>query len=456
MTMAEFRFERMQDLLRQLLVSPPEVREGNADRLEGLLLQFDAERVYPYEFLYFRITGFRLNEDILDTFPGAEVLADLMRILKELSDTVPRNILDVDEEVLTLADVADRCSVSVRTVRRWREKGLVARSYYFPDGRLKAGVRASALDRFVQVNRESVESSRRFSRLSNEEEARALDIAKALAVSEEVTLTSAAARIAADLGRAVETVRQVLLRHDEEHPDEAVFGPPSGPIGAADRRRIAEEHRRGRPIEQLCAEFGRSRASIYRILNQERAAELQTEELDYFEEPAFEEPEAEQAILGAPLDALLRRLQDAAASDQPGDEGTPFEWRRSPLTREEETALFRAYNFARWQADRIRGSLNPKRYVATGDLNRIEELLGTARTIREVLLAIHTPLAVHIAAEQSKAGGDPERLAAAGMSRLGVLVDSFDYGGRARFPSYANLELLKWFALHADTASANR
>jgi RNA polymerase primary sigma factor len=450
--MAEFRFERVQDLLRQLLVSPPEVREKNADRLEALLLELEPERVYPYEFLYFRITGFRPSEDVRDTFRGADVLPDLLRVLTELSDTVPRNVLDVDEEVLTLTGVAAERGVSVRTVRRWRDRGLASRSYYFADGRLKAGVRRSALERFVRLNEDSVESSRQFSRLTAVEEERALGMARRLAQEGDLSLTAAAGRVAAELGRAVETVRQVLVRHDEEHSGEAVFGVPAGRIDEDARRRIVEEHRRGVPVEDLCEAYGRSRASIYRILNQERAAEILAEDMDYCFDPSFEEADAGAAILSEALRELLGRLRSSGGPDWgAGNEGKPFQWQRSPLTREEETALFRAYNFAKWRGDQMRNALNPRRYVAAGDLARIDEVWALARTIREVLLRMHTPLAVHIAAEQSRTGGDPEELAATAIARLGPLIDSFGWNGRARFPSYANLELLKWFALHTAT-----
>jgi hypothetical protein len=446
--MAGFRFERMEDLLHQLLVGPPEVRERNADRLEELLLDIEPARLYPYEFLYFRITGFRLSEDILDTYRGEEVVPDLARILRELAETVPRNVLDLDEAVLALSEVAEHCNVSVRTVRRWRTRGLVSRSYYFPDGRLKAGVRRTALDRFTQIHREAVEASRQFSRLTPEEEGRVLQRARALARAEDLSLTAAAAQIAGELGRAPETVRQVLLRHDEDGPESAIFGRASAPIDEEDRRCIVEEHRKGVPVEDLCEAYNRSRASIYRILNQERAAEVLAEAVDYRFDASFEEADAEAAILGEPLHELMSRLNASPGTDWgQGDGRTPFQWRRSPLSREEEEALFRAYNYAKWRGDRIREGLNPRRYVPAGDLRRIDELWALARMIRELLLRIHTPLAVHIAAEQARTGGEPEGLAATAISRLGSLIDSFDWNGRARFPSYANLELLKSFAV---------
>ncbi|MHC4591716.1 MAG: hypothetical protein ACYS8L_03355, partial [Planctomycetota bacterium] len=187
--MSGYKLKRTLDLVRQLALGPPSVRRRQADRLEGLLFEFDPERTYPYEFLYFRITGFRPKEDMLDSYVGREVLPDLRRALRELSASVPRTVADMDERVYALGELAEAFNVSSRTVRRWQGRGLVASTYVFPDGHAGLGVRQAALDRFLERNRDSVEWSRRFSKLSTREQGRIIAMARRLAHDEGLGLT---------------------------------------------------------------------------------------------------------------------------------------------------------------------------------------------------------------------------------------------------------------------------
>ncbi|MHC4789309.1 MAG: hypothetical protein ACYS8K_08940, partial [Planctomycetota bacterium] len=210
--MGRYRIKRILDLVRQLALSPAAVRRGHVDRLEELLLDFDPDRTYPYEFVYFRITGFRPKEDVREAYPGSGLVSDLRQALRDISATVPRAVSDLDEQVYTLADLADAFNVSQRTVRRWQGRGLVAATYLFPDGRHRVGGRQGVLDAFLERNRDSVEWSRRFSKLEPTEESEIVGMARRLALDEGLNRTAAAARIASGLGRARETVRLVLVR----------------------------------------------------------------------------------------------------------------------------------------------------------------------------------------------------------------------------------------------------
>ena len=55
------------------------------------------------------------------------------------------------EEVLSIEELAQRFSVSTKTISRWREHGLVAQRYVV-DGRRRVGFLASAVERFVRSN----------------------------------------------------------------------------------------------------------------------------------------------------------------------------------------------------------------------------------------------------------------------------------------------------------------
>jgi len=452
-----FKLKIIADLYRQLRLSPPDVRRGHVDRLENLLLELDPGRTYPYEFIYFRVTGFRPKEEILEAHPGTDVLPDLQRALLKLSGTVPRTVSDLREPVHSVDQLADALNVSARTVLRWRRRGLVACKYVFPDGRKRTGVRQAALDAFMEENREIVARSARFRKVNRTEERRIVDLARRYAAREGLTRTAIIARIADELGRAHETVRLALLRHDRDHPAEAVFAAKQQRLDAQDRRRVWQDYQKGARVEELCARCGRSRSTIYRIINRARAAELLQERLEYHHEDAFETEDAEADILGEEVRELLRKLR---AGPPPGDGGerTPGDampWQRAPLADADEAALFRAYNYAKFRARQLCAELAPNHYVPSGLLKRIDALKGLAQQIKDCLTALHQPLVERVARQHAGGPRRLQQLVTMGRGHLEQLVESFDYRGRGRFASRVTLELFKKFARADATDEAS-
>lgn len=121
-------------------------------------------------------------------------------------------------------------------------------------------------------------------------------------------------------------------------------------------------------------------------------------------------------------------------------------WRGSPLRKDDEKALFRAYNFAKFRLDSLRKGLNPKRYVPAGQLEAAEALKRTARQIRGCLLKAFGPLAESVAKTHVREGLRLDDLVREAAGFLEELVDSYDFRSAGRFADYASLELLKRFA----------
>ena len=325
--MSTFALPRIAELHRQLMPSPADVRGRYADRLERFLLELEQARTYPYEFVYFRIVGVRLDVDRLDTFTGAALTPDLLLLLEALSEGAAPLVKDAGEAVYATDDLRARFGVTARTIRRWRRLGLVSRRFEFPDGARRIGVRKSALERFIRANRGTAALAGRSARLTAKEEE---DILRRLARYRERGLgaTAAAARVAREVGRARETVRKVLRRR--EGPGKR----PTGRLARDARQALLAAHRKGATAEELAARTGRSPATVYRILNQERARELLARPAGYAGGEDFAAAGARARILGEELRALLERLESA----QPDP----------PLGRDEERALFRAYNCIRF------------------------------------------------------------------------------------------------------------
>jgi len=437
--MARFNIEKISELARQLGLSPCRVRRRQLDRLEALVLEIDPGRFYPLDFIYYRITGFRPTESELSACAGYLLLGDLATLLGLLSRDCPVPVPPA-EEVYSSDELARMLGVSRRTLRRWRQRGLAARAYIFPDGRRRMGVRRAALDRFTELNPTLVERSARFARLSAAERLEALELARECA-GRGLTRTAAAEQIARRLGRAPETVRLLLERHDLDDPSSALFPAARKRLEGRTARAIWADYSSGVPVRELCLRYGRSRASVYRIINREKARAILAERLDYRADEAFVEPDAEERFAGEELSAAVEK---ARAMPVVPVSGSVRRW-TPPLTSAEEAALFRGYHYALFRIDRLRAELNPARYVATARLREIEALKGQAELIRGALVRLYGPLAEAVARRHATRPSRQEALVAEARSLLGRLVGSYNYRGRGRFASYVTLELLKHF-----------
>jgi len=431
--MSKPRHRSIRELQRELLMSPPEVRRKHADRLENLLLKLEPDRAYPFEFLYFRITGFRPEEQSQQAFDGDEVIPDLHLVLESLSQAVPQSTEDVEDEVLTMAEVARMHNVSVRTVHRWRRHGLVARKYVFPDERVRVGIRRAALDRFEKLQGEQIERSRSFSRMDEDEEQRIIQQVEQRRRDGDLSLTEVAGRVAEEFGRSQESVRLLLKRYSSRHPEKRLLQGQPGTIERADRRRIYRAFRQGVPADRLAEQYDRSRSSIYRIINQERARDLLKTPTGYVAAEDFNRPEFEREALGNQWEARPEAEQAGPGAGQ-------------PPSAEEEVAMFRAYNYTKCLLAEGQQRLNPRRYVSGRLVSRLEELQRRAERIRHALVRAYQPAAEQVARQHVGSSVPLKNLLATAQEELNKAIDSFDYGGRARFPSFLKLQLQKRFA----------
>ena len=153
---------------QQARFAPRERRLEQIDRAEQLLGEIDAGRRYPYEYLCFRITGFRPDGAPDLVLDGGDIRHDLRMFVEDLSATVGQKAEQAAEPVLTVNAVSLRFQVSTRTVARWRRQGLVARRFII-DGRTKVGFLESSLTRFVTTHREQVDRGTRFRQLTDAE-----------------------------------------------------------------------------------------------------------------------------------------------------------------------------------------------------------------------------------------------------------------------------------------------
>ena len=114
---------------QQTRYAPKDRRLEQVERAEQLLGEIEATKQYPYEYLCYRITGYRPDGWPALVLDGGDVQHDLRLFVEDLSATVRQAVEHATEPVLTVAEVGRRYNVSTRTVTRWRRQGLVARRF---------------------------------------------------------------------------------------------------------------------------------------------------------------------------------------------------------------------------------------------------------------------------------------------------------------------------------------
>ena len=416
------------------------------NRAEGLLAEIEPARRYPFDYLFFRIFGFRPEAAPAPVIDGADVLADLRLFIGDLSASLGQTVEQAAEPVLTVAEVSRRFNVTVRTISRWRGQGLVARRFVI-GGRTQVGFLESSLARFVEAHREQVDRGSRFVRLNDEEREEIIRRARRMAAVDGAGLVQIARRIAKKLGRSTETVRTTLKAYDRDHPDRAIFPPASAPLDDATKGRIYRlfNHGRGVPVEALAQQFDRTRSSIYRILNEMRALRVLEVKLEYMGHPTFDDPEADAEILGPmpePADGKGSRKVKAPKGLPPYLASL---YEVPLLAREQELHLFRKMNYLKYRAETLRASIEPAR-ARTADLDEVDRLRNEALVVKNQIISANLRLVVSIAKRHVGPTNDFFHLVSDGNMSLIRAVEKFDFARGNKFSTYASWAIMKNFA----------
>jgi RNA polymerase primary sigma factor len=345
------------------------------------------------------------------------------------------------EEVLSIEELAQRFSVSTKTISRWREHGLVAQRYVV-DGRRRVGFLVSAVERFVQSNPLRVERGSRFSQLSTEEHDKIIAWAKRLAVAGACP-ADVHRRIAKRLDRSVETIRYTIKRHDQEHPEDAVFAAADGRLRPESCARIYELHLGGESVESIARRYHRSKASIYRVILAQRVEHVQELPLDFMPNALFARKSAEK-VVNQPfpgLDEPAKRVR--RPSGLPAYLASLYEV--PLLTREQEVWLFRKFNYLKYRAAKLREQLDPDR-PSVRLMDQIEKLYGEIVELKNRIVRANLRLVVSIAKRRVSPGDGFFDLVSDGNMSLIRAVEKFDYARGNKFSTYASWAIMKNYA----------
>ncbi|WP_339735436.1 sigma-70 family RNA polymerase sigma factor [uncultured Gimesia sp.] len=426
---------------QQVKYAPREVKLEQISRTEQFLANIEQEQDYPYPELCKEITTYRseIYPDLV--ISGSDVLHDLRCFIEDLSDSAEINVDDVQEQVLTVQDLSKQFNISTKTVDRWRDKGLVSRRFRF-NGRKRVGFLKSSVDRFLEKNQGHITRSMNFSQLSEQDREEILRRARRLAryggCPAEISR-----RIARHMNRSPETIRYTLKNFDRENPELAIFPNAPEKITEQQKRDIYNTFRRGIPVEKLARRYCRTKASIYRIISEARAARLHAQTIDYMHSDEFEPTNADKLILGPPPE--VDKSKDKVRTP-PGLPPYLASLYSIPLlTREEEAYYFRKLNYLKYKAFHIQEHLDPNRPKAR-DMDQIEKLLDESTDVKNFLIRSNLRLVVSIAKRHIRPGNNFFEMVSDGNMSLIRAIEKFDYTKGNKFSTYASWAIMKNYA----------
>jgi len=313
------------------------------------------------------------------------------------------------EPMLTLEEVSKQFQVSTKTVSRWRMRGLTSRRVK-AKGRSQLRFPRSVVEKFAAEHRELVERGSKFSHLTDAEKDDILRLAREMRESGS-TLTEVSKKIAAQLNRSPEAVRYTIKNHDRVNPDHQLFPAVTGPLTSTAKEHIYMSKQKGAPVDLLAKQFGRTRSSMYRVINEVRARELIQKPIDYIYNPDFDDTKKSRAM----------------------------------LTKDQEQHLFRKMNFLKHKLHKMRKSIDPAK-ARTSDLEQMAALQDDIKDVRDILISCNQRLVYNNAKKHLGTGENIDDLVSDGNLSLMRAVEKFDYARGFKFSTYATWAIIKNFA----------
>ena len=444
--MPKYKNADIAELAHQLTLSPRRLRLSQIAGAERLLELVDPENNYPYDFVCFHLTGYRpLQPSGRQSIPGTILITQLVRLIEHLTQSATIPLAAINEPHQTQEQISERLSVSMKTVSRWRQRGLSGWRVVDADRVSRLIFTERALRRFVNNNRDLVLRGGAFRQLTEQERTEIIEQARKLVTGQRLKLQEVARAIAEGTGRAVETIRYTLRRHDRCTPESALFGAGGQPKVPEDYSEIYQAHRRGCAAKKLAAKHGLSIRKVEQICREMRAYELVSRKLSHVYHPEFDAPDAEARILNAPEPQAApgRNRQISPPADAPAYLRALYDV--PLLTHQQEQDLFRRYNFCKYRAETAIKRLEPCR-ATKRLLNSVDRLLEQVNVYQQRLIQANLRLVVSIANRHVRPGLNLFELISDGNMSLMRAIERFDFSRGYKLSTYATWAIVKNFA----------
>lgn len=436
-------------LLMDLRFAPRRKRLEQIDAAERLFELVKPGMEYPYEFICDKITGYRPRENRHVMVQGKKLREDLRIFIARLSNDLNISVNSQPQKVYTIEQLADKFDVSHKTIHRWRKRGLIGRRLVFEDGVKRLGFTEHSVKQFENEHTDLVGRAMRFRKISDQERDEIISQARQLVQNQGLSRQDVIRRLAEKQDRAMETIRYVIGDYERANPESRIFRHSTGVITAKQAAAIYKMYQEGTAIDELIQKFGRSKSSIYRLINQRRARELIARKIDYMHSDEFTSENADEKILSEPLKNLYTPSKVKPDTTNVGPDSLPQYLNNlkatQPLTRDQESKLFKRYNYLKFSVARVIEKINPSR-VRSSLIKQAEAYLEEAEEIKNILIESNLRLVVSIANRHAGRGASLPDLVSEGNFSLMRAVEKFDYTRGFRFSTYASWAIAKDFA----------
>ena len=393
-----YRSSEIETLGRQLRYAPAVKRAEAVFFAEVFHDQIEPEKNYPIDYVVYRLTGKRVPPSESVMLAGEALRPDVRLFIDALSQTVEIQAT-VEDPCETTAELAKRLDVSTKTVARWRDRGLRWRWGVKQTGaRLSVLFPHSAVQAFCSEQPDRIDAAKRFGRFRGDEKGRLIKRVRRLAHATDFPPQQIYRHLAKRTGRSVEALRLLIAEHDREHPDEAVFGDRAGPLSDKHKRVIARAYARGITVSAMCDRFRKTRSTIYRAVNEQRARQALAHRIEVIESPLFDRDDADEVLMQPTKRPGKPRHLDADAIESlPGSIRPIYSARIDPdsATR----SLIVRYNYIKHTSRQLQKQL-ARPPARAGDLDRFEQLVGRAQSVFGDVLAGTLPIVLSVVRRQ--------------------------------------------------------
>jgi len=439
---------------------PKSQRLKQLSAAEELYRIVESGREYPYEFICFKITGYRpKSQPARQAIAGAELLRDLPVYALRTSARLKLSARGQNEKIYSIDELAEKFNVSIRTIERWRKKGLLCRKYLFDGNVLQLGFRESVVNEFASANPQLVASASKFSTIPPAVKRRITEMAQKLDSEGASSRTATIKKVASHFKRAKETIRLIII-DAEKNQRKQIFKKSGVLLGPREAAAVYNMYESGSSVNQIAEKFNKSASSIYRVINRRRIRKLLSAHVEYITSPEFVLPDAEQKILSPPMS--VRRMPKGIldktknASEANWQEFVDTIQKIPMLNRQQEFELFRRYNFLKYLAFEKIHNLSLTAPCAKA-AQQAEQYLSQAERIKNMIVEANLKLVIRVAGRHT-AGANFTDLISEGNIALLRAVEKFDYARGFRFSTYAVWVIAREFArfLPAEAARTER
>jgi RNA polymerase primary sigma factor len=417
------------------------------ERIDELGPQIDPDGIYPQDWIVFRITGYRPEIDSPALVPGDALRGDLSAVAEHISEHAHLSKVDIAEPYETIDSLADRWSVSRKTIERYRRLGLIARRLDLGGGRRSVIFMRSAVEWFEALNGERLGRAARFDRIPDAQLARFARWASRYHARLGWSRSQAAARIALRTGHSHEGVRKALLRIDQSRKAPLFSDPP--PTTTRDQFFALRAALRGIEPSAIAKRTDRSHNATLRAINHARADLIESFNLP----ETTEQGDEIQSVLASPAvnQGLLTRGQtDLCVLIE-------LMQKREPTVGYEIQMRTRAYHLLLQRAGSVFGSMN--RATPSGPtLDAIETDLRLASMLKIELIRAQLHLIGSTIEHQIGGAIDTLDPARASFLLLGAIrvagdaIDRFDPTHTGRIAAPVGLAVTRFASQQPDIA----